>query len=170
MKKRLLLILLFIISLSSYSQEIQNTFFDCSFGVNQAHVLSQLKENNIFVSSKDKKTVETLKLSLGGYNFDYSTWSFVDDKFYMVTFTISSDNENQAQLTYNSIKSVLESKYGSSTQGIGNSIYWSGQMDMANMNIEYSKSKRGDMRYYVTLNYWNSKLFTQATDSQKNEF
>lgn len=169
MKKRLLLILLFIISLSSYSQEIQNTFFDCSFGVNQAHVLSQLEENSILVSSQDKKTVETFNISLGGFNFDYSTWSFVDDKFYMVSFTASIKNKIYAWQTYNSIKKLLKSKYGLPTHGEGNSIYWNDQIDVADMNIECSKSKKGDMRYYVTLVYWNRELFSQAIDIQKNE-
>lgn len=113
-----------------------------------------------------------------GKTWDFGTFSLTESgELYDLSVNISltdykSDDQKEADKTYESFKTRLAEKYGEAKEGIdddGKSVGYIGNNGIGlSLSKQRSKSKGGNYRLYVTLNYYSfeiyQRLFNQSND------
>lgn len=159
----------------SYAQKVQNTFFGSRFGDTNISVRSKLDENNVKLDTVNinSNNVETFKIQLGGYIFNYSDWRFYEDQLYEVSFTSSYKSSTEAKQWYQLIVSSLLSKYPKLRQkkdecgSVTNSYYDKNTYII--LSLEKLESKGSSLRNYITLTYTDLALYSEQAEKEKSE-
>ena len=177
-KAYLLFVLLCLSAINPcFSQNIQDTFLGCKYNSNKIKVLESLESENTYILDRTSivsktKTIKTLDITFGGYDFGFSNWDFYLDKLYSIRFTQNHKRKEEADAMYSSIKKTLIDKYGLAKEKNDNgslSIYWNDDKNSVLLKMERSESKGGDIYYYVDLSYYNDQLLKRAAENDKNE-
>ncbi len=162
---------------------IQDTFFGLKIGSHQtiSTIKSAVGYKGTFLNEEKESYSNRLTfkdIMFAGKTWDFGTFSLTENgELYNLSVNISltdykSDDQKEADKTYESFKTRLAEKYGEAKEGIddeGKFVGYIGNNGIGlSLSKQRSKSKGGDYRLYVTLNYYSfeiyQRLFNQSND------
>ena len=168
MKKILFSVLVALVSSVLYATPVQRTFFKTLVlgnNVTKTQIAKALgtSESSFYFKeqrqSAGKEYSYMREIYFGGMEWSYVELSTVNNKLGLITFTVSSENDNIQ--TYNSLKKALTEKYGTPIT-IDEGVMWLDENTRVNLTQIYGESKGGDMRYYIQLQYVDITLALEA--------
>ena len=163
---------------------IQDTFFGMKMGSFQT--ISSIKtaigyKGTVLSEDNDSfgHNITFKDLMFAGSTWDFGTFRMTDKgELYMISVEISlkdymADDRNEANSVYELFKSRLSEKYGAvdeSSDQDGKSIHYVGNNDIVlELSNQRGRSKGGDYRRYVILNYWDMALLEQMSKQSNDE-
>lgn len=171
--RRLLIVLALLISVIANAQ-IQTKFW----GLELAKCYGSLDEAREIISQRCKHSmiqdnqIVALDGNLGGYNWNYATFSFLDNTLYSVSFVSYYKTFEDAVDKTAHLEVDLTRKYGKSYKAEGTLTYYWADEDFTNkcyLDLSEGMSNGGEKLWYITLNYWNKSLNENATQQIKDE-
>ena len=176
--------LLFANTLKAEFPTLQDTFFGMKIGMRQTttSIKSAVWNKGTFVSEDNApygKTVLFKDLMFAGQTWDYGTFKINDDGvFYEIKVEMSltdylTDDEIEANRTYQLFKARLSEKYGkreeeSDEEGTHISYVGNNMISLTLSNIR-GKSNGGEYRRYVILDYMDLSTMEQLSKQSNDE-
>jgi hypothetical protein len=151
---------------SSYT-EVRGEFWNFYFGTSKEIVETSLKNNSINCYIDNLGTLSTDQLMFGGYGFSYSSFYFVNNKFFEVIFVARFVNKNDAISRYNEILSSLKNSYGNPSKKYNVGCSFWGKENTCSIESEKLEANDGNLYYYVRLSYWNESLYNEYNKENK---
>lgn len=163
---------------------IQDTFFGLKMGTRQTtSTIKWAVGDKGTLLSEDKdiygKTITFKDITFAGKVWDFGEFRLTENgELYDLSVQISLkdygfDDLKEANRTFESFKTKLEEKYGTAeekTDEAGKRISYIGNNGIGLMlSNERSKSKGGDYRRYVTLEYWHTEIHSQLYNQSNDE-
>lgn len=163
---------------------IQDTFFGLKMGSRQtvSTIRSAVGHKGTFISEDNDiygTTITFEDMAFAGKIWDFGDFSLTEKgELYKLRVSISltdykEDDFNEANRTFESFKAKLEDKYGPTeekTDEDGKRISYIGNNGIGLMlSNNRSKSKGGDYRRYVTLEYWHTEIHSQLYNQSNDE-
>lgn len=102
----------------------------------------------------------------GGVKWSFLEIDTVDGKLETVRLISSQLEDNK--YVYDALLEALTDKYGKPKEG-DTLVLWGDGVTAVTLSHEYGKSKGGDMRHYVNLEYLDYTLYKKAQNIIKNE-
>ena len=182
--KRLFIVLIsfLAVSINSFAQEIQTRFLGLTMGEEYTFNARESRIGEYIFEKKEKGKYLGTDIRFGGCNWDFVWISLFNKhntpnqgKFYQIEFECYFEDEQEAKDMANALHDSLSSKYGDGEfEKKENDRYgtakWYGSNNMTcRLSISYSKSKGGDMYYYVDLFYCDIALFLEQGASEYDE-
>lgn len=152
---------------------IQRQFFKTlEFGknVNKNQIATALSIPS-YIIKEERKSYGLTYHCLESVYFGGVTWSFieigtVDGKLATVRFISSQLEDNK--YVYDAFLKALTDKYGKPKESDA-MVLWGDGVTVVTLSHEYGKSKGGEMRHYVNLEYLDYTLHKKAQNIIKNE-
>lgn len=163
---------------------IQDTFFGLQMGSRQtaSTIKSAVGHRGTFLSENSDiygRTVIFRDITFAGKSWDFGTFCLTEKgELYNLSVQISLtdyslDARKEANNTYEIFKSKLADKYGEAeekTDDEGKYISYVGNNSIGLMlSNKRSKSKGGDYRRYVTLEYWHTTIYSHLNNQSNDE-
>lgn len=152
---------------------IQRRFFKTlEFGKNvtKNQIATALKISSYEITEERNSYGQTFNcwepVHFGGIKWSYLEIDTVDDKLKTVEFTSSQLKDNK--YIYDILLEALTNKYGKPT-GSDAMVVWGDRLTAVILSHRYSKSKGGEMRHYVNLEYIDLTLLKESLNTIKNE-
>lgn len=178
MKRIISIVVIMMICISSFSQDIQTKLL--GFNLGQSYTPSSIK------SSLDKKydtssliekdasctTINAQKIPFGGYNWEIATlYLSTDNKLFQVEFQKHFNNKEDAIKLKDSFHESLTSKYGEeSSDSDSESSIWHGDNGIViSLEYLYAESRLGIHYHYVVLSYIHLDLYDKVYQSAIDE-
>ncbi len=163
---------------------IQDTFLGLKMGSHQtaSTIKSAVGHRGTFLSENSDiygKTVTFKDITFAGKVWDFGDFCLTENgELYDLRVSISltdykSDDLKEANRTYDSFKTKLEEKYGTTEEKSdedGKSIGYIGNNGIGLiLSNSRNKSKSGEYRRYVTLEYWHTTIYSQLYNQSNDE-
>lgn len=158
---------------------IQDSFFGMKMGSSYSSrqfVINKIGNKGTFLSedyTSNGKTITFGDVSFAGSTWDFASLSFTENgAFYDIDLSsnyndgyLYKDDENEAQSKYEYFKEKLNDKYGVQEESISDEGRYVVYFGCNNMRLILSnrraKSRGGDYRRYVSLNYTQTEINSQ---------
>lgn len=162
---------------------IQDTFFGMKMGTSYSSrqfVINQIGNKGTFLNEEytsNGKIVTFSDVSFAGSTWNFADLFFTDDgAFYDINLYdgyLYKDDKNEAQSQYEYFKEKLDGKYGKQEEknsDEGRYIVYFGSNNMRLiLSNRRAKSRGGDYRRYVSLNYTHTKIHSQQNAKSDND-
>ncbi len=163
---------------------IQDTFFGLQMGSRQtaSTIKSAVGHRGTFLSENSDiygKSLTFKDITFAGKVWDFGDFCLTENgELYYLRVSISltdykPDDLKEANRTYDSFKTKLEEKYGTTEEKSdedGKSISYIGNNGIGLiLSNSRSKSKSGEYRRYVTLEYWHTTIYSHLYNQSNDE-
>jgi len=168
MKKYIIISLLLLSSVFSYSQKtqkIQDAIWGCKYGSSKEVVAQAIKLQG-YIPKFDGYKIRVDNIEYADISFDYVTFYFYLDQLYMCDFDYNSNNESSITASYTRLKKNLSFKYGSKKEDIEENTKIIHYFDYLNsVSILFSNYEfNSKISYILTLRYCNDILLKKAVN------
>lgn len=152
---------------------VQRKFFKTlEFGkdVTKYHIATALEINSFYLAEErtsSGRTYNCLKpIYFGGVEWSFIEFKTVENMLSTVRLTHTQKNNNQD--IFNSLFRVLSQKYGDTSIEDNQAFWFDGQTAIL-LTYKYGKSRGGEMRHYVNLEYSDMALINKAQNLVTDE-
>lgn len=166
--KKILFLIIFLLSTIIASAQIQRKIFDFTLGVTtKSQVLNYIKSHQCVYHLDEEGNFVVHRIKFAGQNWNQANFCFYNGKLYLVSFR---DNDlvslkETLDLVWNRLADSLKKKYNDYL------------VELLKDSISYSDNKTFLLLYYkqfsgvwcLSLEYYDSKLFQQKDQSEENE-
>lgn len=139
------------------------------FGSKMYHMKNAMK-NKFYLQEENCLTVTDI--DLGGYNWNYAEFKYVNDQFCDAFFTKTFKEKESVSESFEYLKNKLDNKYYRykvEDNCNSHTVIYDDTKNVCMLNYEYSESKSGEMYWYLHLYYWNINLSKEAMKKQDDE-
>ena len=158
-----------------YSDHIQDTFFGVKFGASKKEVIEAFGQHNLYPNGHGTDSwlqfeSRSKYFGFGGFDWEFVNVNFANDKFYGLDFVYTPENKVTALREFEIVFYALSKKYKMNEIPIQDTNtyrdYYAISKDGKVMVVSCKKveSIGGEMRYYVSLFYGDSKLKEEVSD------
>lgn len=158
-----------------YTDHIQDTFFGVKFGASKEELIEAFKQHNLYLNGYSTDSWLAFEgrskyFDFGGLNWSFVRVGFNNDKFYTISFLDTPENKVTALDRFERVFDELSKKYKMNELPIQDTNtykrYNARTKDEKIMGVFCFKAESlgGEMRYYVSLDYYDEKLMKEVSD------